>query len=145
MEKYDINFDKQTGIAKATINYNGVEFITHAFCHPDDMDVVSEFVGCEIATRRANIKVLQHIKNQEIKPEIRALKHLKSLQEAHGETIFEKSYLITLRELLRLENELNTIKEMIATEKQGLKEYINAQEEISQIIRHKREKAQNNQ
>ena len=85
---------------------------------------------------------MQFVKNNEIVPQISILKHIKSLQDQHEETLLEKSYEITLKKLLQLENDLATLKEMIALEKQELKLYIDAQEKFAAVIRAKKEKAQ---
>lgn len=138
----DIYYDKASGYTKAIIYYKNNTFIGEAQCHPEDEDIISEFTGSEIALRRANIKVMQFVKNNEIVPQISILKHLKSLQDQHEETLLEKSYEITLKKLLQLENDLATLKEMIALEKQELKLYIDAQEKFAAVIRAKKEKAQ---
>ena len=138
----DIYFNKETGYTKAIIYYKNNIFVGEAQCHPEDEDIISDFTGSEIALRRANIKVMQFVKNNEIVPQISILKHLKSLQDQHEETLLEKSYEITLKKLLQLENDLATLKEMIALEKQELKSYIDAQEKFAAVIRAKKEKAQ---
>ena len=143
MKEPEFYYDKDSGLTTVKVYYKNNIFIGEAWCHPEDDDIKNEFTGCELALKRANIKVMQWIKNNELTPEIKALKHLKSLQEQHEESLLEKSYLITLRELLRLENDLTTLKEMIALEKQELKEYIKAQDKFAEIIRAKNEKDQN--
>ena len=75
----DIYYDKASGYTKAIIYYKNNTFIGEAQCHPEDEDIISEFTGSEIALRRANIKVMQFVKNNEIVPQISILKHLKSL------------------------------------------------------------------
>lgn len=142
MKQPEFYFDEGTGLTTAKVYYKNNCFVGEAWCHPDDEDIMSEFTGCELALKRANIQVMQWIKNNELIPEIKALKHLKSLQEQHEETLFEKSYLITLREILRLENDLTTLKEMIALEKQELKSYIDAQDKFADLIRKKKAEAQ---
>ena len=83
----DIEYKYGEGSAVCIIKYNGYDFVGRADCHPDDEDFESERVGLTIAESRANIKVLRHIRNCEIKPQLKILKHLFNLH------LFIKRYL----------------------------------------------------
>ena len=64
----NITYEYNEGSAKCIINYNGFDFIGLAKCHPEDEDMKSEYTGCAIASMRAEIEMLTHIRDNEIKP-----------------------------------------------------------------------------
>ena len=60
MENTKITWDNETKEATCTLYLNnGLSFVGKAKCHPDDEDMVTEKVGCEIALRRATILLLK--------------------------------------------------------------------------------------
>lgn len=72
------DYDKETGITKCTVSDGQNTFVGIAKCSPEDKEAgyQSEYTGCDIAEKRAHIKVLQHIKNNQIIPQIQAYEHL---------------------------------------------------------------------
>ena len=52
------NYIKSSGTTTCTISDGQNTFIGTAKCHPDDRDCMSEYTGCEIAEKRAKIKIL---------------------------------------------------------------------------------------
>ena len=52
------NYNEHRGTTICTIFDGQNTFIGKAKCHPDDRDCMSEFTGCEIAEKRAKIKIL---------------------------------------------------------------------------------------
>lgn len=50
------NFDSQSGISYVKIATDCGNFEGHAFVNPEDKEIASNFLGCEIAEYRATIK-----------------------------------------------------------------------------------------
>ena len=73
---YEFYWDEGIGFAKCTLKTQYGEFTGVAQCHPDDEDMMSEKVGCEIAYARATINSLIHARDNVIKPSLKALKQL---------------------------------------------------------------------
>lgn len=108
------------------------------------MDMASERTGLFIAEGRAIIKRYKHIKNNELKPALTALKHLYCLLQQNKETN-EKSYeCYMIRRQIRIkEEELAVIELEIATEEQYLKEYITQKDNLYKRIREYNKKDNN--
>ena len=70
------HYDKETGCSTCVIETKYGKFSGTACCHPDDMDMASEKVGCEIAYSRAAIDSLKYERDNVIKPSLKALKQL---------------------------------------------------------------------
>lgn len=111
-------------------------FIGTAKCHPDDWDYMSEFTGCEIAERRCKIKILQHIKNNQIIPQIQAYEHLISTM-LNSKQLNPQSY-----EFKRIKTEYDNllkqytaIKNKIKYSQSKLREYIANKESVNKFIR----------
>ena len=139
MKKPFFDFDKESGTAVCVLEKNGKLFLGEAFCHQDDRDMLSEITGCEIANARANIKYLIHIRDNEIKPALFALKqYYYSINKS--KKFNEKSYEFKMlkRQICKLENDLNTIQNEIKEEKEFLKTYIDGKNKIFEKIRARR-------
>lgn len=74
MAKWKYSYD--SGHAKATLLLDGREFVGEAHLHPEDAENESQRKGYTLAETRAYIKVLQHHIQNELKPALKALKHL---------------------------------------------------------------------
>ena len=62
-----------------------------ASCHPDDEDMMSEKVGCEIAYSRAAIESLKYERDCIIKPSLKSLRQL-YFSMKHSKKFNPKSY-----------------------------------------------------
>lgn len=135
-------WDKETGIATCSVNYNNKEIVGMAMCHPEDEDMMNEYTGCAIASMRAEIETLIHIRDNEIKPALNALKHLQACM-VHSKHYNEKSYenKMLRRQIQNFENDLATIKEMIAQARLDLKVYLTSKDSYYKQVRARREKA----
>lgn len=134
-----IEFDKQTRTTYCQlISSNGEVFIGQAHCHEDDADMYSEHTGAEIAWRRAKIKVCQAVRDHEILPVLKTLKHLYN-NMAKSKNFNAKSYenRMLRRQIRIFENDLLVIREEIANDRKFLKEYIAGKEKIWARIRAK--------
>lgn len=132
-------WDAEEGLATCEIPYKDTFFFATAQCHPDDMDMVGEKTGCTIALYRAEIQMLQYIKNYEIKPALGALKHLAATM--HNSKRFNpKSYenIMLQRQIRQKQDELNILYDMIDHKKQMLKEYIHDKDECFKHLRFNR-------
>lgn len=132
------NWDQEAGTAYCIIEYNGQKFGGYASCHPDDIPFLSPLTGGYIAECRADIKYYQHIKNNELYPQIKALKHLLNMIQ-QNKNYNPKSMEIKklYKEIELKEKELTDIKEKIQEMKTSLNDYIEAKEKIHNRIHNK--------
>ena len=107
-----------------------------AKCHPDDWDFMSEYTGCEIAERRCKIKILQHIKNNQIIPQIQAYEHLISTM-LNSKQLNPQSYEFKRikAEYDNLLNQYTAIKNKIKYSQSKLREYIFNKESVNKFLR----------
>ncbi len=130
------NYNEHRGTTICTISDGQNTFIGTAKCHPDDWDYMSEYTGCEIAERRCKIKILQHIKNNQIIPQIQAYEHLISTM-LNSKQLNPQSY-----EFKRIKAEYdNLLKQYIAIKNKikysqsKLREYITNKESVNKFLR----------
>ena len=125
--KYEpiFQWDEDMGIAECIIS-DGVNFFSAiSQCNPSDLDMKSEKVGCFIALKRAEIKYLKHVKNNEIIPGLKALKQLyysMNKSNSFNPKAYESKMLY--RQIQHKENDLTAINEMIADNADDLKSYM---------------------
>lgn len=132
------NYTYTNGVSKFYIRYNNKTFIGEAQCHPEDMDFESERVGLTLAEARANIALMRHIRENEIKPQLKMLKHLyATISSSSKYNPKSHEYKMLQRTLHNLENELTTINNAIADERKFIKDYINGKEKLYQRLRDK--------
>ena len=100
---------------------------------------MSEHTGQFIAEMRASIKVLTHIRDNELRPQLKALYQLYYSMK-HSKQFNSKSYesIMLYKHIHSLENDLDTTRKKLAELKQGLKDYIDGKEKLYQRIRKKR-------
>lgn len=109
-----------------------------AQCHPDDLDMASEKTGCEIAFKRAKIRALREYRDT-LKIKLQALNQLYySINQS--KSFNEKSYenKMLQRQIRMIKFDLDTTKEIIATEEQNLREYLSEKEKFYKKIRSNR-------
>lgn len=130
------NYIKSSGKTTCTISDGQNTFIGVAKCHPDDWDYMSEYTGCEIAERRCKIKILQHIKNNQIIPQIQAYEHLISTM-LNSKQLNPQSYEFKRikAEYDNLLNQYTAIKNKIKYSQSKLREYITNKESVNKFIR----------
>ena len=130
-------WDAETGIAHCVLKYKpGIEFYGTAYCCAEDFDMMSEKTGCTIALMRAEIEYYKHLRDNEIKPALAALKHLYSLLEINP-NVDKNGYEINLvrRQIHQKELDLTVAQQMLTDEKQKLKTLIEEKEKFYQRIR----------
>ena len=138
-KKPQFMWDEKTGVAVCILQGEYGTFSGEASCHPDDQDMMSEKVGCEIAYSRAMIESLLHIKNNIIKPSLGSLKQLQYSMK-HSKKFNPKSYESKMLwgQIQNWEDDLATINAILATERKMLRNYIQTKELFYQSIRKQR-------
>lgn len=138
------HYDKETGCSTCVIETKYGKFSGTACCHPDDMDMASEKVGCEIAYSRAAIDSLKYERDNVIKPSLKALKQLYySMNRSKRFNPKSYEYKMLKRQIECWEFDLAVIGDMIDTEKTWIRDYINTKEALYQNIRANRNSGQN--
>ena len=139
------DYNPNLGITICELQRGDNTFYGSTVCHPEDMDMISEYTGGEIADMRAELQMLQHIKNNEIKPALKTLYHLYNciIQSSHCNP---KSHELRLlkRQIKKLEADLAEIKLAIKEQKQFLNDYISQKDRIYQRIRAKKQEDKSN-
>lgn len=136
-------YDKETGCSTCVIETEHGKFSGTACCHPDDMDMASEKVGCELAYHRAIIEALRYKRDNEIKPSIKALKQL-YYSIKHSKKFDKYSYETRMLwgQIYNWQCDLATVNQMIDTERKFISSYINTKEELYSHIRKNRSNGQ---
>lgn len=134
----DIEYKYGEGSAVCVIKYNGYDFVGRADCHPDDEDFESERVGLTIAEARANIKVLRHMRDCEVKPQLKILNHLLSnmkTSKSYNPISYEAKMLRS--QIRTIKKELTTISNAIVDEQKFINDYINGKDKLFKRLRAK--------
>lgn len=141
--KPTFEWNSDAGIAICIIHTPYGDFSGSATCHTDDKDMMSEKVGCEIAYSRATIKMLVYQRDCQIKPALKALKQLYYSMK-HSKKFNPKSYenVMLRRQIENWEFDLNTVNDILDTEKKYVHDYIITKELLYQDLRAKRNNGQ---
>jgi hypothetical protein len=136
MKKPTYTWNEELGIAKCTIYCNNLEFYGSAHCHPDDEDMMSKLTGQTIAEARALIEYLRHIRDNELRPQIKILYQL-YYNMKHSKEYSPRGYEAKMlyKQIVRLEEDLTNIKEQIELTKNFIREYIDKKDESYKVIR----------
>ena len=136
------NWDEEEGVATCILSDSKNNVFTGiAYCCDEDEEFKSEKTGCEIALARAEIKLFTHIRDNELKPQLSALKHFHAcIQQSKefSQNSYENKALC--REIHRLENLLDTANDELAGVKESLKEYIEGKERFHKLLKERRNK-----
>ena len=138
-----LHWDEEAGVASCIVSDNEKVYTGFARCHPDDSDMSSQKTGCEIALRRAKIAALRGYRD-ELKIRLSALKQLYYSMNK-SQRFNAKSYenKMLQRQIRQINFDLDTTKEMIATEEQNLRTYIADKDKFYQKVRFNRQKTNN--
>ena len=140
--KFEWYEEDRQAICKLHTKYG--TFTGIANCHPDDEDMMSEKVGCEIAYSRAAIESLKYERDNVIKPSLKALKQLYySMNRSKRFNPKSYEYKMLKRQIECWEFDLAVISDMIDTERTWIRDYINTKEALYQNIRANRNNGQN--
>ena len=138
MLKENTEYNYMDGFAVYIITYNDYRFVGEAICHPDDKDFESARVGLTIAEARANIKVLRHMRDCEVKPQLKILNHLLSnmkTSKSYNPISYEAKMLRS--QIRTIEKELATINNAIADEQKFIKDYVDGKDKMYKRLRAK--------
>ena len=142
MKNVVYEWQPEEGLAICKVYYNNIEFKGTASCHPDDMDMCSKMTGQTIAELRAEIKKLQHIRDNELRPQLKVLNQLyyaMNRSKEYNKKSYESKMLY--RRIQFIKNQLTAVKEEINNRKQELKEYIDQKDEFYKKLRANRNKS----
>lgn len=105
------SFNKDTGKAVYTIAYKNISATGTAQCAPEDKDIQNERIGLQLAEMRAQRKYYARVREEELKPGLRALKQLYYSMK-HSAQFDPKSYEAKrlFRQIRFYEEDLNFIK-----------------------------------
>ena len=127
-------WNEETGICTCIIYLDDLlQGFGIAQCHPQDNDVKSQRTGEHIAELRAQISLLQNYKNHELRPGLKALKHLKGTMvnsSCYNPDSYESKRLNV--EIKNYQKDIADINEGILAAKKELYHYINTKEEMYQ-------------
>lgn len=143
MVRYNFEFDAEQGVATCILTTKqGKVFVGMAICHPDDRDMMAQYTGQQIAEHRAIIKMLQDIRDNELKSQLKVLKMLQT-NMSQSQHYNPKSYeACMLRKTMKLrQDELNEIKLLIRQEKEDLHNFINDKDKAYKKVRAHRAEA----
>lgn len=140
--KKKYKWDAENGIATCTLEDKENHIFTGvAVCASEDLDMLSEKTGLTIAESRAWIVYLKHIRDNELKPQIKMLWHLYHTMET-SQHFSKKHYeaIMLFRKIDQLEQELQLTKYSIKELQEQLRLYIMNKENFYTMIRQKRQK-----
>ena len=145
MKKHNrMSWNPETGVATYTIIYDGQEFIGTAQCHPEDEDMKNEYAGYAIAEYRALIKLGKHIRTNELRPQLKILKHLYATMAQRKD--FDKRQpdaKLVWRQIKMLENEIVEVSKSISELQLNLFDYIDYKEYFYKKLRKLRDSGEN--
>ena len=134
------SWDEEQGLASCILTDGKQVYTGIAQCHPEDVDMMSEKTGCEIAFKRAKIEALRALRD-ELKIRLSTLKqlyHSMNISHRFNEKSYENKML--QRQIRSINFDLTTTKEIIASEEQNLREYLKNKDEFYVKIRRMRKK-----
>lgn len=139
MRKFNTVWDPETYVAICEIKTpDGYAATGFSACHPNDVDMVSEKTGCQIAERRAYIDYLKHTKKT-LNAELKILKKFYNVvnqSKYYNEADYTNQMLI--RHISRLESDIDDIKQEIDLQRSLLQEYLDNKEKFYQSVRKNR-------
>lgn len=133
--KFDWDPDLRMAHCELDMKGDGI-FVGAAICHDDDMDMCNQLTGETIAYFRACIGYYKFLKNNRIKPGLKALNQLlysTNRSKKYNPDSYEAKMIRS--QISVYEDELEGIKEAIATLEKDLNDYINIKDEKYKVIR----------
>lgn len=130
-ETYKWNPETGEAMAILTDTKTGKTFLGEAICHPDDKQYMSEYTGIDIADMRARLNILRDIRDSEIKPQLKIMKHLYCNMKTN-KLYNPKSYEARMvrRQYHFLQGNLKTIQDLI----NEYKTYIKSRGNVSAVL-----------
>jgi hypothetical protein len=145
MREPEYYWDEETGVAGCILtDSNDKTYTGTAFCAEEDQDMKSEKTGCTIAAYRAEIDYYKSMRDNEIKPGLKALRQLYYSINT-SKNFDEKSYCARMlkRQIRQYETDLAVVNDLLASAKQDLKTFLADKEKAySSFRRMRKNKAQ---
>ena len=138
-------WDEENGVATCVLTDGYNIFLGTATCSPEDEDMKNQKTGLQIASYRAQIDYLRHVRDNILKPRLAALKQLYysiNKSKYFNENSYETKMLC--RQIYLTNSDLDMIKEEIACTKQELNNYLSEKAKFYKRVRENRLKDKNN-
>lgn len=133
-------WNEETGESTCTLTdyKTGKKYVGKAMCHPDDVDMMSEKTGSELAFRRAEVNALRGLRD-EVKSELNALNKLyNNVKTSSKHSPYGYETIMLKRHIKMTEEELATIKTLITEESAAIRELIDIKENFYNRVRLRR-------
>ena len=137
-QKTTFHFNEETGFCLCTIKIRGNQYIGVAQCHPDDMDMVNQKTGENIAYHRAVMEMLRD-ERKRLQHELAGLKGL--YYSMNNSPLFNpKSYEAKslYRQISFREDDISSVNDLIKEIQRYINGYISDKDEFYQKIRKNR-------
>ena len=131
-------FNAEKGLTTAVMDYKGFSFTGVAHCHPEDK--FSEYIGGSLAEQRATREYLRFVRENEIKPQLHALKQLYySMNKSKNYNPKSYEAVMLQRQIRQREDDLEVIKDYLYRSKKLEKDIANVYSEYATHIKKKYE------
>ena len=138
------SWDPDSGIATCVIIDGNNTYVGTAKCRPGDRDMMGEKTGCTIAEMRAELQYLKAIRDNEIKPTLKAYKSLYySINQSKRFNPDSYEVHMLQKKIGESETDLEMINHMINQARADLKTYMSQKEDAWKKIRWHREQDKN--
>lgn len=136
---YDYIVDLENNLCSCVIKDGKNIFTGQAHCHPEDQDFQNKLTGSIIAEARAEIAQFQHIRDNELRPQLKALQQLYYSMN-HSKHFNPKSYEAKMltRAIKRTEEELDITRAAIARLRAETNQFITDKDNLYKTLRQKR-------
>lgn len=132
-------FDTESGRTTCTLTDGVNYFVGKAYCCDEDRDMMSEKTGCAIALMRAEIEYYTHMRDNEILPALKVMKHLYAcVSHAKNFNEFSHENVMIRRQIHHLESDLAVVRQMLNDEKQELKTFLAEKDKFYKRVRSNR-------
>lgn len=137
-KKVQFHFSDETGLCICTINIRENQYIGMAQCHPDDMDMMSEKTGEEIAYNRAIVEMLRDERSR-LQTELAGLKSLYYSMNNSPKFNAHSYEAISLFKQMRLrQDDIGSINDLIRSTQHYVDQLIKEKDEFYKKIRKNR-------
>ena len=138
------SWDPDSGVATCVIVDRNNTDVRTAKCRPEERDMMGEKTGCTIAEMRAEIQYLKAIRDNEIKPTLKAYKSLYySINQSKRFNPDSYEVHMLQKKIGASEADLEMINHMINQARTDLKTYMSQKEDAWNKIRWHREQDKN--
>jgi len=136
--KITTNWDEENGITIYRVSYDNKYYVGISECHPDDKEFQSQDFGEALASVRATLDFLRDLRDNEIIPQLKIIKHLYTNMTT-SKQYNPKSYEATMirRKYLQLQDQYTTVRNQIRQFKDQEAFILDTKESFNSLIRSK--------